>query len=158
MPRITLVGFFGDALEKADSLSEALDTFAKEGPEREESIKAVLQGAAYYDEVVLAETISCVEDLSGRQRPYLSISATDALHLEDLLRRLDELNFDIEVEPILSRFVPRRSDRQKDQGSLPLEPSPTVPEVSAMDFGGKGRDQHFDEPSRTRLRPRSLGG
>ncbi len=116
MPNIELHGFL-QGNEKTKLLDDLVQ-FATRLDEMEKLIKAALAGASYYDQVVLESYVSGSDDLKENPAPYLRIWATKQDELDDIVKRLDPLDIDIELPPLLTAFIYRKSTREKAQELL----------------------------------------
>jgi hypothetical protein len=78
-------------------------------------IRDRLKGAAYFDEVVISFDETPVLNMKGEpEKEFLRVWATSQDEVDDIVRRLDPLDIDIEVAPLLAKWLPRRSVRNKE--------------------------------------------
>ena len=77
-------------------------------------IRGLFEGAPYYKEVILSYQGSYVVNLHDYQKaPFIRIWATSQKEVDDIIRRLDPLDIDIKLPPLLDRFILRKSERAK---------------------------------------------
>jgi hypothetical protein len=117
MSNIEMHGFF--FVEKADN--NWMDKCVAKSVETKKAMLRALEDATYFDEVVVTEILSSVEDKNEKSQPFLRIWATKQDEVDDILRRFEDLDVDIEVPPLLAKFVQKRSARSQEepgQGTL----------------------------------------
>lgn len=71
-----------------------------------ENVRRVFAGASFQDEYVTTVVLSDVRDYYGSEKPFFRVFATPDDPLDDLIKRLKTLKYDIEVAPLL-RFIPK---------------------------------------------------
>lgn len=77
-------------------------------------IRGLFEDAPYYKEIVLSYQGSYVVNLHDYQKaPFIRVWATSQKEVDDIVRRLDPLDIDIELPPLLDKFILRRSERAK---------------------------------------------
>lgn|GEM_PF-1903633 len=94
----------------------------------------LLEGAPYLDKVVVSYSDTHVVDAKGVSQPFLRIWATERPQRNDIVRRLEPLDIDIELPPLLDTFVPRISVQEAARAKL-LRLRPVA-----------GTDKEFDYP------------
>jgi hypothetical protein len=77
------------------------------------AINEKLADAPYRDDVVISTYANEVIDRSGTDQPFLRLVApsTSGAELEDIEKRLTDLNLDVEVL-LLGHFTPRKDPKQ----------------------------------------------
>jgi hypothetical protein len=117
MPTIDINGF-----------SKTLPVEIGQAEELQEKIWKALEGASYYDETLITRGGDYAANSKG-SIVFLRLWLRRGDDAVDILMRLEPLNIRTQVFPIvmteLLSSCDGSSDRQKDQRSLPLEPSPT---------------------------------
>lgn len=98
MPTIEIYGVRGKT-----RLGSKITTLARE-------ISNLFSDAPYAGEIVVSQIPSIVRTLNGVDAPFLRIVASAAArkaHLNDILSRLEPLNMDIEVAPLV-KFIEKK--------------------------------------------------
>src|SRR3989338_7012728 len=77
-------------------------------------INDLFKDAEYYKEIVLSYQGSYVVYLHDYQKaPFIRIWATKEKEVDDIVRRLDPLDINIQLPPLLDRVILRKSERAK---------------------------------------------
>ena len=77
-------------------------------------IKSLFEDAPYFKEMVLSYQGSYVVNLHDyKKAPFIRVWATNQKEVDDVIKRLDPLDIDIELPPLLDKFILRKSERAK---------------------------------------------
>jgi hypothetical protein len=103
MPNIEIHGYRLDDPKQREEANEMAD-----------KVWGALYGAEYAREsgnVVVTPVSSSPRDDIDRHQPYFRIYSTSMAEREDIIKRLDLLDVDFEIPPLLEKFIERRSLR-----------------------------------------------
>ena len=104
-------------------------------------IWAAIRSAPYYDDTRISYGSMHVAGQSNA--PYLRIWSTNSRERDDLVRRLEPLDIDIELPPLLADFIPRKSQRKKAESQGWLK-GLTMPGHAALDGINEIKPKDFD--------------
>ncbi|MFA5986012.1 MAG: hypothetical protein WC819_01535 [Parcubacteria group bacterium] len=69
-------------------------------------VRCVFAGASFQDKYVITSVLSDVRDHYGDEKPFFRVFVTPDDPLDEIVKRLKTLKYDIEVVPLL-RFIPK---------------------------------------------------